>query len=202
MSLERQLNLGNNKVIKLVYGDITHRHVDAIVNAANSYLKHGGGVAAAIVRKGGTIIQEESDKIIAKTGIVSVGSAVSTTAGKLPCKAVIHSVGPRMGEGNEDYKLRKAVRSSLLLASKKGFRSISMPAISSGIFGFPKDRCAKILVEESKTFLRDSNNDDDYGNSNNNNNTISTLDIIEFCISDNETLDWFKNQFDIVKHAK
>jgi len=116
MSLERQLNLGNNKVIKLVNGDITDRHVDAIVNAANSYLKHGGGVAAAIVRKGGRIVQEESDKIIAKTGIVSVGSAVITTAGNLPCKAVIHTVGPRMGEGNEDYKLRKAVRSSLLLA--------------------------------------------------------------------------------------
>jgi O-acetyl-ADP-ribose deacetylase len=197
MSLERQLNLGNNKVIKLVNGDITDRHVDAIVNAANSYLKHGGGVAAAIARKGGTIIQEESDKIIAKTGIVSVGSAVSTTAGKLPCKAVIHTVGPRMGEGNEDYKLRKAVRSSLLLASKKGFRSISMPAISSGIFGFSKDRCAKILVEESKTFLQDSNNDNT-----SNNNTISTLDIIEFCIFDSETLDWFKNQFDNVKHRK
>jgi O-acetyl-ADP-ribose deacetylase len=197
MSLERQLNLGNNKVIKLVNGDITDRHVDAIVNAANSYLKHGGGVAAAIARKGGTIIQEESDKIIAKTGIVSVGSAVSTTAGKLPCKAVIHTVGPRMGEGNEDYKLRKAVRSSLLLASKKGFRSISMPAISSGIFGFSKDRCAKILVEESKTFLQDSNNDNT-----SNNNTISTLDIIEFCIFDSETLDWFKNQFDNVKRTK
>ncbi len=204
MSLERQLNLGNNKVIKLVNGDMTDRHVDAKVNTANSYLKHGGGVAVAIVRKGGRIIQDESDKIIAKMGIVSVGSAVITTAGKLPCKAVIHAVGPRMGEGNEDYKLRKAVRSSLLLASENGFKSVSMPAISSGIFGFPKDRCAKILVEESKTFLQDSNNDDDddYGNSNNNNNTISALDIIEFCIYDNETLNWFKNQFDNVKHTK
>jgi O-acetyl-ADP-ribose deacetylase (regulator of RNase III) len=66
MSLERQLNLGNNKIIKLVNGDITERNVDAIVNAANSYLKHGGGVVAAIVRKGGTIIQKESDKIIAE----------------------------------------------------------------------------------------------------------------------------------------
>jgi O-acetyl-ADP-ribose deacetylase (regulator of RNase III) len=197
MSLERQLNLGNNKVIKLVNGDITDRHVDAIVNAANSYLKHGGGVAVAIVRKGGRIIQDESDKIIAKMGIVSVGSAVITTAGKLPCKAVIHTVGPRMGEGNEDYKLRKAVRSSLLLASERGFKSISMPAISSGIFGFPKDRCAKILVEESKAFLQDSNNDNTSTN-----NTIAALDIIEFCIFDNETLDWFKNQFDNVKHTK
>ena len=78
-------------------GDITERNTDAIVNAANSYLKHGGGVAAAIVRKGGPTIQKESDKI----GLVPVGSAVITTAGKLPCKAVIHAVGPRIGEGNE-----------------------------------------------------------------------------------------------------
>ncbi|MFL6469675.1 MAG: macro domain-containing protein, partial [Nitrososphaeraceae archaeon] len=109
----------------------------------------------------------------------------------------IHTVGPRMGEGNEDYKLRKAVRSSLILASEKGFKSISMPAISSGIFGFPKDRCAKILVEESKTFLQDSNNDNT-----SNNNTIATLDIIEFCIFDNETLVCFRNQFNNIKHTK
>jgi O-acetyl-ADP-ribose deacetylase len=193
-----EVNLGNNKVLRLVKGDITQRNVDAIVNAANSYLKHGGGVAAAIVREGGAIIQEESDKIVTCRGRVPVGSAVATTSGKLPCKAVIHTVGPMMGEGNEDYKLKKAVRSSLLLASEKGFRSISMPAISSGIFGFPKDRCAKILVEESKTFLQCSN--DDYGSRYN--NTISTLDIIEFCIFDNETLGYFKNQFDDIKHMK
>jgi O-acetyl-ADP-ribose deacetylase (regulator of RNase III) len=159
-----EIRLHNNKILRLVKGDITERNVDAIVNAANSYLKHGGGVATAIVRKGGRIIQEESDKIITSRGLVPVGSAVITTAGNLPCKAVIHAVGPRLGEGDEDYKLRKAVRSSLLLASEKGFKSISMPAISSGIFGFPKDRCAKILVEESKTFLQ-GNNNDDYGNS-------------------------------------
>jgi O-acetyl-ADP-ribose deacetylase len=192
-----EIRLHNNRILRLVNGDITERNVDAIVNAANSYLKHGGGVAAAIVRKGGTIIQKESDKIITARGLVPVGSAVITTAGKLPCKAVIHTVGPRMGEGNEDYKLRKSVRSSLLLASERGFKSISMPAISSGIFGFPKDRCAKILVEESKTFLQDSNNDNTSTN-----NTISTLDIIEFCIFDNETLVCFKNQFDNFKHTK
>ncbi|MFL6381180.1 MAG: macro domain-containing protein [Nitrososphaeraceae archaeon] len=192
-----EIRLHNNRILRLVKGDITERNVDAIVNAANSYLKHGGGVAAAIVRKGGTIIQKESDKIITARGLVPVGLAVITTAGKLPCKAVIHTVGPRMGEGNEDYNLRKAVRSSLLLASERGFKSISMPAISSGIFGFPKDRCAKILVEESKTFLQDSNNDNT-----SNNNTVSTLDIIEFCIFDNETLVCFRNQFNNIKHTK
>jgi O-acetyl-ADP-ribose deacetylase len=190
------VNIGNNKVLRLVKGDITERNVDAIVNAANSYLKHGGGVAAAIVRKGGTLIQEESNKIVKGIGgLIPVGSAVITKAGNLPCKAVIHTVGPRMGEGDEDYKLRKAVRSSLLLASEKGFRSISMPAISSGIFGFPKDRCAKILVGESKTFLQASNSNDDCGN--NKKDITPTLDIIEFCIFDNETLYYFENEFAI-----
>ncbi|HDH53815.1 MAG TPA: macro domain-containing protein, partial [Nitrospirae bacterium] len=79
-----------SKILRLVKGDITERDVDVIVNAANSHLKHGGGVAGAIVRKGGAIIQEESDRI----GFVPVGSAAMTTAGRLPCKAVIHAVGP------------------------------------------------------------------------------------------------------------
>ena len=193
-----EINLDNNKILRLVEGDITERNVDVIVNAANSYLKHGGGVAAAIARKGGAVIQDESDMIITAGGLVPVGSAVITTAGRLPCKAVIHTVGPRMGEGNEDYKLRKAVRSSLLLASEKGFTSISMPAVSSGIFGFPKDRCARILVEESKTFLEGNNNTQ---NSNiSNNNTQSKLHIIEFCILDNETAIHFEKELANIKN--
>lgn len=175
---EINLNNNNNKFIRLVKGDITEREVDAIVNAANSYLRHGGGVAAAIVRKGGAIIQQESNKI----GFVPIGSAAITTAGKLPCKAIIHAVGPRMGEGDEDNKLRKAVRSSLILASKKGYISISMPAISSGIFGFPKDRCARILINEVKRFLEDDSN-------------TTSIETVEFCIIDNETVDYFEKEF-------
>lgn len=167
----------NNKILRLVLGDITERDVDAIVNAANSHLQHGGGVAGAIVRKGGQIIQDESDKI----GFVPVGSAASTTAGRLPAKFVIHTVGPRMGEGDEDNKLRNAVFSSLRLASEKGLGSISMPAISSGIFGFPKDRCAEILVNEARIFLAE--------------NKETTLEIIEFCIFDDETLNYFQREF-------
>jgi len=91
MSTIDELRL-NDKTIRLVKGDITERNVDVIVNAANSQLKHGAGVAGAIVRKGGSIIQQESNKI----GYVQVGSAVITTSGK---DAVIHTVGPRMGEG-------------------------------------------------------------------------------------------------------
>ena len=168
----------NNKALRLVLGDITERDVDAIVNAANSHLQHGGGVAGAIVRKGGQIIQDESDKI----GFVPVGNAAITTAGKLPSRFVIHAVGPRMGEGDEDNKLKNAVLSSLMRASDKGLKSISMPAISSGIFGFPKDRCASILVNEANRFLQGHKD--------------TSLGIVEFCIFDDLTLGYFKQEFD------
>ncbi len=165
-------------LLRLVQGDITERDVDAIVNAANSRLQHGGGVAGAIVRKGGSIIQEESDKI----GFTPVGTAVITTAGKLPSKHVIHAVGPRMGEGDEDNKLKNAVLNSILTASEKNLNSISLPAISSGIFGFPKDRCARILVKEAVEFFKK--------------NKDSSLQVIEFCIYDDLTLSYFKREFD------
>jgi O-acetyl-ADP-ribose deacetylase (regulator of RNase III) len=174
---EIKVNGDINKAIRLVNGDITERNTDVIVNAANSQLKHGGGVAAVIVRKGGEIIQRESEKI----GFVPVGSVAITTAGKLPFKAVIHAVGPRMGEGNEDVKLRSAIQNCLLLASQKNFKSISIPAISSGIFGFPKRLCAKILLEESKKFLEENKN--------------TSINNIEFCIIDAQTLDCFKSEF-------
>jgi O-acetyl-ADP-ribose deacetylase (regulator of RNase III) len=181
-----QIELQNGKIIRLAKGDITFRNVDAVVNAANTNLKHGGGVAAAIVRKGGQIIQEESDKI----GFVPVGSAAITTSGKLPCKAVIHAVGPRMGEGDEDAKLRSAIRASLLIASEKKFRDIAIPAVSSGIFGFPKDKCAAILTSESLNFLLNRGED----------NEESTLEIVEFCIIDSDTLNEFRLQFRILKN--
>jgi O-acetyl-ADP-ribose deacetylase (regulator of RNase III) len=105
---------------------------------------------------------------------------VITTSGELPCQAIIHTVGPKMGEGNEDFKLSKSIHSSLSLASDNSYKSISIPAISSGIFGFPKDRCANILLDESIKFLQ-------------NNNT--SIKIIEFCIIDDETLFHFKMKF-------
>jgi O-acetyl-ADP-ribose deacetylase (regulator of RNase III) len=166
-----------DRILRLIQGDITERNVDAIVNAANSYLQHGGGVAGAIVRKGGNIIQDESDKI----GFTAVGKAAITPAGRLPAKFVIHAVGPRMGEGDEDNKLKSAVLSSLQLASGKHLTSISFPAISSGIFGFPKDKCAKILIETAADFL--------------NTHGGSSLRVIEFCIYDDLTLGYFKEEF-------
>ena len=168
----------DGKTLRLVQGDITERAVDAIVNAANSYLQHGGGVAGAIVRKGGQIIQEESDKI----GYVPVGDAAITIAGNLPAKFVIHAVGPRMGEGDEDNKLKSAVLSSLLRASEKGLKSISIPAISSGIFGFPKDRCAMILIREAIYYLKEYPD--------------TSLELIEFCIYDAPTVEYFEKEFE------
>lgn len=171
----------NGKILRLVQGDITARDVDAIVNAANSHLQHGGGVAGAIVRKGGHIIQEESDRI----GYVPVGNAAVTGAGSLPAKHVIHAVGPRMGEGDEDNKLKNAVINSLKLASGKDLKSVSLPAISSGIFGFPKDRCAEILVGEAARYLKE--------------NPKTSLEVIEFCIYDDVTLGYFKKEFENVR---
>lgn len=128
--------------LELIQGDITEMETNAIVNAANSALKLGGGVAGAIARKGGPKIQEECDCI----GGTFVGGAVITTGGNLKARQVIHAVGPRMGEGNEDEKLRKATLNSLKLADEHCLRSIAFPAISTGIFGFPMDRCAQIML--------------------------------------------------------
>jgi len=138
-----------NSTIELVQSDITELEADAIVNAANAALKLGGGVAGAIARKGGPRIQEECDRI----GGTFVGGAVITTAGDLKAKHVIHAVGPRYGEGEEDEKLRNATLNSLKLADEHKLKSIAFPAISTGIFGFPLDRCAKIMVSITKSYL-------------------------------------------------
>ena len=138
------------KKLKLAKGDITDLEVDAIVNAANERLKLGGGVAGAILRKGGREIQEECDRI----GYCPVGEAVVTGAGRLKAGYVIHAVGPRYGEGDEDSKLRSATLNSLKRAEEKGLKSIAFPAISTGIFGFPKDRCADIMLKTIIEYLK------------------------------------------------
>ncbi len=138
----------------VVQGDITEMNVDAVVNAANEHLILGAGVAGAIKRKGGPAIQEECNRI----GGTYVGGAVITGAGNLPAKFVIHAVGPRMGEGDEDEKLKNAVANSLALAEKNKLKSIAFPAISTGIFGYPLDRCAVIMINESTKFLQKARN--------------------------------------------
>lgn len=132
-----------------VLGDMTREEVDAIVNAANTHLAHGGGLAGAIVRAGGEVIQEESDRIAP----VPVGGAKATSAGNLPCRWVIHAVGPRWGEGDEEAKLRSAVRASLDEAARLRARSVSLPAISTGIFGYPVAEGVATLVDETRRWL-------------------------------------------------
>jgi O-acetyl-ADP-ribose deacetylase (regulator of RNase III) len=122
---------------------------DAIVNAANARLILGAGVAGAIKTKGGPKIQEECDAI----GGTFVGGAVITTGGNLKAKHVIHAVGPRMGEGNEDEKLKNATLNSLKIAEENHLTSITFPAISTGIFGFPKERCAELMLQTVIDYL-------------------------------------------------
>lgn len=136
--------------LELIQGDITELATDAIVNAANAQLVLGGGVAGAIRAKGGPTIQEECYRI----GPISVGQAAITGAGNLKARHVIHAVGPRMGEGDEDQKLRSATLNSLRLADKHGLKSVAFPAISTGIFGFPLDRCARIMLQSVLDYLK------------------------------------------------
>jgi O-acetyl-ADP-ribose deacetylase (regulator of RNase III) len=135
--------------LEILQGDITEIDTDAIVNAANSQLILGGGVAGAIRNKGGPSIQEECNQI----GGTQVGGAVITGAGELQARHVIHAVGPKMGEGDEDSKLRDATLNSLRVADDHGLKSITFPAISTGIFGFPVDRCARIMLGNVREYL-------------------------------------------------
>ena len=159
-------------------GDITEEDTDAIVNAANSMLAHGGGVAGAIVRKGGAVIQQESDAI----GGVPVGGAASTGAGRLKAKRVIHAVGPMMGEGDEDNKLRSATIRTLELADREGLRSVAFPAISTGIFGYPIERCAPLMLNSVKEYCS---------------GPTSILEV-RFCLFDEAALEVFRRAADKV----
>lgn len=165
----------NGKQLVLVQGDITVMDTDAIVNAANKDLILGAGVAGAIRTKGGPTIQEECNRI----GGAPVGGAAITTGGDLKARYVIHAVGPRMGEGDEDRKLADATRNSLKLANEKGLASITFPAISTGIFGFPKDRCARIMLTTVAETLKKED---------------TSLKEVAFCLWGEETLQVFQNQ--------
>jgi len=174
--------MGKNKIslqfdgthLDLLEGDITDLEVDAIVNAANEDLQLGSGVAGAIREKGGPAIQEECNRI----GHTPVGTAVMTGAGDLDAKQVIHAVGPRNGEGEEDRKLSSAVRSSLALADRNGLESIALPAISTGNFGFPVDRAARIMLQEIHRYLQGG----------------TKLKRVVVCLYDEETFQTFRRE--------
>ncbi len=159
--------------VRAVLGDLTAERVDAIVNAANSRLIHGGGLAGAIVGRGGAIIQEESDKLAP----IPVGGASATSAGTLPSRWVIHTVGPRWGEGDEEAKLRAAVVSSLEEATRLGARTLALPAISTGIFGYPKPSGTRVIVDTVCRWLED--------------HPDSNFDEVRFTAFDHPTADLF-----------
>jgi len=133
-----------------VRGDLLKEPVEAIVNAANGHLAHGGGVAGLISRAAGPALQEESDRIVASRGPLPTGSAVVTTAGRLPFKGVIHAVGPRYGEGDEEAKLINALRAAWACAQERGWASVSFPAVSSGIFAVPLDICSRAYIAAAR----------------------------------------------------
>ena len=147
-------------MVQLIKGDITKIQVDAIVNAANTSLLGGGGVDGAIHKAGGKVILEECQKIRSNQGGCKVGEAVLTSAGKLPAKFVIHTVGPiwNNGKNNEENLLSSAYLNSLKLASEHQARSISFPNISTGIYKFPKDKAAQIAIKTVLDFLLTKNN--------------------------------------------
>jgi len=166
----------NRSIIELVQGDITEQQTDAIVNAANSQLVLGGGVAGAIRRKGGPAIQTECDR----KAPIAVGEAVITTGGDLKAKYVIHAVGPRMGEGDEDAKLKNATLNSLKVADANKLTSIAFCAISTGIFGYPLDRCAQIMLRTVIEYLSGD----------------TGLERVVFCLYDKKSYDTFLNELE------
>ena len=134
----------------MVRGNLLEEPVDAIVNAANGQLAHGGGVAGVISRAAGPGFQDESNALVRKHGPFPTGSAVVTTAGKLPFKGVIHAVGPRYGEGDEEAKLFQALACSFEKAKERGWNSVAFPAVSSGIFAVPLDVCARAYLRAAR----------------------------------------------------
>jgi len=172
----REYRFQTSQTIQIVEGDITMEEADAIVNAANERLQHGGGVAWAISKKGGSAIQEESNDWIRQHGPVSHSHPAWTSGGRLPAKYVIHAVGPVWGDGDEDKKLSDAVTGSLRVADELNCSSLAMPAISTGIFGFPKDRAAGVILSAIE----------DYFESN-----PSNIKVAKLVLSDQPTIDAF-----------
>jgi O-acetyl-ADP-ribose deacetylase (regulator of RNase III) len=144
--------------LEVIKGDITKVQVDAIVNAANSSLMGGGGVDGAIHRVGGPAILEACKKIVARQGGCRTGEAVITTAGNLPAKFVIHTVGPVWNGGQQKEKelLSNCYKASLQLAVENNCRTIAFPNISTGVYRFPKEEAAVIAAQTVHQFLQDT----------------------------------------------
>ena len=140
--------------VRVVQGDVATQDVDAIVNAANEYLKHGAGVAGAIVRAGGYSIQDESDRWVETNGPLGDGTAAVTGAGRLPARFVVHIVGPRYRTGQDNEALlRRAIAAALDAASNAGAASLALPAVSTGIFGYPLPAATRVIATKVCAWL-------------------------------------------------
>lgn len=145
----------NQARLLITQGDITRQATEAIVNAANSGLMGGGGVDGAIHRAGGPAILEECKQIVARQGRLPTGKAVITTGGNLKAKYVIHTVGPvwRGGNGGEPELLASAYQESLKLAAENDIGSVAFPSISTGVYGYPVDKAARVAIDAVASFL-------------------------------------------------
>jgi O-acetyl-ADP-ribose deacetylase len=179
--------IGNTE-IEVIKDDITLLDAEAIVNPANTFLMHSGGLAAAIVKRGGMIIQQESKKI----GNVPTGGAVITTGGNLKAKHVIHAVGPRYkdGKSGEQEKLKSAVKSALDVADKKKLKSIAIPAISSGIFGYPIEESSIVIIDSIIEYFEEKKKS----------KTETSIEKVILCLFDEEAFNNFVKA--IYKHKK
>ncbi|TNV72868.1 hypothetical protein FGO68_gene46 [Halteria grandinella] len=176
--------------VSLIKGDITEEKVDAIVNPANSYLSHAGGIAGALSAKGGPAIQKESMEWVRNYGEVKVGNTATTCAGQLHCKRIIHVVGPQWNQLESKMcqkQLKQAVYNTLQSADNQCCRSISIPAISSGIFGYPKDKCAQDMFQGLMNFAYDKKL-----------NKPESLDAVRIVIIDQPTFSEFATEYDML----
>jgi O-acetyl-ADP-ribose deacetylase (regulator of RNase III) len=142
-SMSFSLTFPGGKTFRVGVYDLLGVAVDAIVNPANSGLSHGGGLAAIIADEAGPQLEQHCRQIIKQVGRIPVTQAVVTVAGNLPYKGVIHAVGPRMGDGDEQVKIQRTIVNCLRRADKRGWWSVAFPAISTGIFSVPSDVCAQ-----------------------------------------------------------
>jgi len=169
----KKIKLNDNRVLEIIQKDITEEETEAIVNAANGYLKHGGGVAGAIARAGGESIQRQSDEYISEKGPLNVSEVAVTGAGKMKSRYVIHVHGPKKSTENYKKLLYKSFYNILSKSDELELSSISIPAVSSGIFGVPKRECARTFFKALLDYFE--------------NNPASSVKVIRACNIDSET---------------
>jgi O-acetyl-ADP-ribose deacetylase (regulator of RNase III) len=160
---------------EIVRGNLLEEPVDAIVNAANGRLAHGGGVAAILSRAAGPGLQEESNRIVQQRGPLATGSAVVTGAGALPFKGIVHAIGPRQGEGDEEALLIRALTAAFVQTDTAGWHSLSFPAVSSGLFAVPLEVCARAYLRAARGWLSRA--------------PAASLEVLRLCLRDQPLID-------------